>query len=145
MVHYKTPDLDRTFHALADPTRRAILARLSESEEATASEIAAPFAMSLPALLKHVAVLEDAGLVAREKRGRSVHCRLLADPMKAAMDWLQTYERFWTDRLDALVSYLEDPQWTPTPQSPSAPRSPSSAGSKRRRSASSRRGPKRRT
>ncbi|MFZ4806937.1 MAG: ArsR/SmtB family transcription factor [Hyphomicrobiaceae bacterium] len=136
MVDSQGTGLDRTFQALSDPTRRAILARLAQSPEVAASELAAPFDMSLPALLKHISVLENAGLVAREKRGRTVHCRLVADPMKSAMEWLATYELFWSDRLDALAAYLEDPEWT-DPASRPDPASPSAAPSKPRPTASS--------
>jgi len=140
MVESSAPALDRTFNALADPTRRAILARLAQAPDVTASALAAPFDMSLPALLKHIAVLESAGLVAREKRGRSVHCRLVAAPMHTAMQWLETYEQFWTSRLDALAAYLEDPAWTPGAQQGQA--SLPAASSKPRPTASSARGPK---
>jgi len=104
--------LDKTFGALSDPTRRAIVARLGE--EVTAPDqglpvksLAEPFDMSLPAILKHIKVLEDAGLVHREKIGRTVHCSLNAQPMREAMDWLERTERFWRDRLDALASVVE--------------------------------------
>ena len=86
MVKYQV-DLDRTFGALADPTRRALLARLSEHQDLSVSELARPFAMSLPAIMKHLDVLSDAGLIVRSKTGRTVACRLNADPMRAAMDW----------------------------------------------------------
>ena len=94
MVKYQDAALDRTFAALSDPTRRALLARLVEKESLSVSELAQPFAMSLPAIIKHLDVLSDAGLIAREKTGRTVACRLTAQPMEQAMDWLNRYARF---------------------------------------------------
>src|SRR6516162_11435774 len=91
--------LDRTLAALADPTRRALLARLSSEDALSVSELAQPFAMSLPAVMKHLDVLSDAALVSREKTGRVVACRLTAEPMEQAMDWLNRYQRFWSDNL----------------------------------------------
>jgi DNA-binding transcriptional ArsR family regulator len=99
--------LDATFSALADPTRRAIVARLADGE-AVLSELAEPFDMSLTAVSKHVRVLSDAGLVTVEKRGRTRHCRLDAGPMKEAAGWLKDYEEFWTKQLDALARYLAE-------------------------------------
>src|SRR5512137_2552444 len=93
MVYYYKPNLDRTFAALADPTRRALLARLSEKEDLSVSELAKPFSMSLPAVMKHLDVLSDAGLVTRAKSGRTVACRLRAAPMQEANDWLNRYQR----------------------------------------------------
>lgn len=87
--------LDRTFAALSDPTRRAIVERLAAADCLAVSELAAPFDMSLPAVLKHVGVLTEAGLVAREKIGRIVYCRLAAGPMRPAQTWLAQYEPFW--------------------------------------------------
>jgi len=110
MVYYQAASLDRTFAALADPTRRALLARLSESEAVSVSELARPFAMSLPAIMKHLDVLKDAGLVAREKNGRIVSCRLKAGPMQEANEWLSRYQQFWADRLDRLEALLESDQ-----------------------------------
>jgi DNA-binding transcriptional ArsR family regulator len=94
MVYYLTAPLDRTFAALADPTRRALLAQLSERESLSVTELARPFDMSLPAVMKHLGVLSDAGLVTREKTGRTVACRLRAEPMREANDWLNRYQRF---------------------------------------------------
>ena len=104
--------LDRTFGALSDPTRRAILARLGEEvlmpdQGLPVKRLAEPFSISLPAILKHIKVLEDAGLVRREKIGRTVHCSLNAQPMREAMDWLERTERFWRERLDALAAVVE--------------------------------------
>src|ERR1700745_2864468 len=99
MVYYSTETLDRTFAALADPTRRALLAQLSERESLSVSELARPFLMSLPAVMRTLDGLSDAGLVTREKSGRTVSCRLRAAPMQEATDWLNRYQRFWTERL----------------------------------------------
>jgi len=107
MVKLESSQLDRTFAALSDPTRRALLARLEGEEGVSVSELARPFAMSLPAVMKHLDVLSDAGLITRTKAGRTVSCRLKADPMEEAMGWLARYQRFWTQRLDALEALLE--------------------------------------
>jgi DNA-binding transcriptional ArsR family regulator len=107
MVKLESSQLDRTFAALSDPTRRALLARLEGAEAVSVSELAQPFAMSLPAVMKHLDVLSDAGLITRTKTGRTVSCRLKADPMEEAMGWLARYQRFWTQRLDALEAMLE--------------------------------------
>ncbi|MBS0533953.1 MAG: helix-turn-helix transcriptional regulator [Proteobacteria bacterium] len=138
MVYYQSDTLDRTFAALADPTRRALLARLSESEAVSVSDLARPFAMSLPAIMKHLDVLKDAGLVSREKNGRIVSCRLNAEPMRDANEWLNRYQRFWNDRLDQLEALLEEDSWTPP--SPLSQASPSSAASTPRPKRSSRPG-----
>jgi DNA-binding transcriptional ArsR family regulator len=106
MVNYQER-LDRTFAALVDPTRRAILARLERGDGATVSELAEPFAIKLPAVMKHLDVLDDAGLVIRSKSGRTVTVRLRAQPMREAMQWLRRYERFWSGRLDRLAAYAE--------------------------------------
>lgn len=108
MVKHSEPGLDRVFAALADPTRRALLARLTETETVTISELAAPLPISLPAVMKHLDVLEQAGLVARRKTGRTVACRLTAAPMEDAMAWLTRYQRFWTESLDRLAALVED-------------------------------------
>ena len=107
MVKSHPETLDRTFAALADPTRRAMVMRLGEMPDLSVSELARPFPMSLPAVMKHLDVLSDAGLVIRTKTGRTVHCRLAASPMREAMDWLARYERFWTSQLDRLEAFLE--------------------------------------
>jgi DNA-binding transcriptional ArsR family regulator len=99
--------LDRTFSALVDPTRRAILARLECSDSASISELAQPFSIGLPAVMKHLDVLGNAGLVTRSKSGRTVTVRLRPQPMREAMDWLRRYERFWSSRLDRLVDHAE--------------------------------------
>src|ERR1019366_7235419 len=92
MVKYSDHALDRTFAALADPTRRALLARLGREDSLRVSELKQPLAMSLPAIMKHLDVLSDAGLIARAKTGRIVACRLTARPMEQAMDWLNRYQ-----------------------------------------------------
>ena len=99
--------LDRTFAALVDPTRRAILAQLERKDGATVSEIAAPFAIKLPAVMKHLDVLDEAGLITRSKSGRTVTVLLRPQPMREAMEWLGRYERFWSGRLDKLAAYAE--------------------------------------
>ena len=104
--------LNATFAALADPTRRAILARLAEGEMSVTA-LAAPFAMTLPAVLKHLRALEGAGLVVRAKTGRTVHCRLNAAPLKDAADWMARYRQFWQSQFDALADYLKE---APDPQ-----------------------------
>jgi len=106
MVNYKSR-LDRTFAALVDPTRRAILMRLERAGCATVSELASPFAIKLPAVMKHLDVLDEAGLIRRTKSGRSVTVRLRPDPMREAMTWLRRYERFWPARLERLAAYAE--------------------------------------
>lgn len=99
--------LDDTFAALSDPTRRAILERLARGPLAT-TPLAEPFAMSLPAVLKHLRVLEAAGLVVGERHGRERRYRLLAGPMREASSWLDSYREFWDTQLDALSHYLEE-------------------------------------
>jgi DNA-binding transcriptional ArsR family regulator len=122
--------LDRTFAALADPTRRALLAQLDEHENVSVSALARPFPVSLPAIMKHLDVLSDAGLITRTKSGRIVSCRLAAAPMQEAVGWLNRYQRFWTERLDRLAAFLEEESCPSQPASSSNPVSPSSAGSK---------------
>jgi DNA-binding transcriptional ArsR family regulator len=97
--------LSTTFAALADPTRRAILARLAAGE-ASVTELAEPFEMSLPAVSKHLKVLERAGLVARGRAAQWRPCRLEAGPLKGAADWLEHYRRFWEQSFDRLGDYL---------------------------------------
>lgn len=101
--------LSETFHALADPTRRAILARLSEGETSV-KELSAPFAMSAPAITKHLKVLERAGLIARGREAQWRPCRLEAAPLKDATDWLIEYRKFWEQNLDKLSAYLDQMQ-----------------------------------
>ena len=104
------PDqLSSTFAALADPTRRAILARLA-SGEASVTELAEPFDMSLPAVSKHLKVLEGAGLIARGRDAQWRPCKLEAGPLKQANEWLEAYRRFWEERFDNLDAYLRELQ-----------------------------------
>ena len=107
MVNYKAETLNHTFAALADPTRRAILERLS-SGDSSVTALAEPFDVSLPAISKQLRVLERAGLLTQEKDGRVRRCRLEALPMKEAVEWIAQYQRFWEDKLDSLANYLEN-------------------------------------
>ena len=107
MVNYEQTILDHTFAALADPTRRAMLARLARGE-ASVGDLAAPHAMSLPAISKHLKVLERAGLIRRRKDGRVHRCSLDTAPMSAAVAWIETHRRFWEARFDALEDYLDN-------------------------------------
>lgn len=100
-------NLDRLFGALSDPTRRAILARLTEGS-ATVNALAEPFAMSRPAISKHLKVLESAGLVERLPDGRMTRCRLAAEGMEPAHEWLERYRRYWEQSLGRLAEYLEN-------------------------------------
>ena len=104
--HSNSTELDRIFSALADPTRRAILRSLTR-RPATINEIAEPFPVSLNAISKHVMVLERAGLLRREIKGRQHHCRIEARPLRQADAWMSHYRQFWDDRLDALAVYVE--------------------------------------
>jgi DNA-binding transcriptional ArsR family regulator len=104
-----TDRLDRTFAALADPTRRAILARLT-SGEASVLELAAPFDITLPAVSKHLKVLERAGLIARSRERQWRPARLQAQPLKEVAEWTEHYRRFWEERYDRLDEYLEELQ-----------------------------------
>ena len=108
MVKQST-NLDATFSALSDATRREMLMALMR-REATVSELAAPNRMSLPAVMKHLRVLERAGLVEQRKLGRERHCRLTADALKPASDWIAQYRQFWERQFDALDRFLAEPQ-----------------------------------
>lgn len=144
MVKYSSRLLDGTFSALADPTRRAILARLARGESSV-TELAEPFDMSLPAISKHLRVLETAGLLARERDGRVHRCRLVAGPMNDAAEWIARCRRFWEEQFEALSEYLkdskekEDQPW-PARSRVSKPRSSSSGPSPPRGKKSSGRG-----
>jgi DNA-binding transcriptional ArsR family regulator len=107
MVERDSPHLDTVFHALSDATRRGMLASLALGEKSV-GQLAEPFAMSFAGASKHVKVLEDAGLIRREVRGRTHICRLEPGPLANADQWLRHYERFWTGRLDALEQLLRD-------------------------------------
>ncbi|HET9337131.1 MAG TPA: metalloregulator ArsR/SmtB family transcription factor [Sphingomicrobium sp.] len=107
MVERDSPQLDTIFRALSDATRRGMLASLALGEK-TVGELAEPFAMSFAGASKHVKVLEEAGLIRREVRGRSHVCTLEPGPLASADQWLRHYERFWTGRLDALERLLKE-------------------------------------
>jgi DNA-binding transcriptional ArsR family regulator len=145
MVNYSATQLDATFGALSDPTRRAILARLAQGET-TVKALAAPFSMSLPAVSKHLRVLESAGLLRREIDGRVHRCRLAARPMKNASAWIERYRAFWETQFDALAKYLEKTateeitKWQPQ-NKPRSSRSKLSARSRRPAKKSSLHGP----
>jgi DNA-binding transcriptional ArsR family regulator len=144
LVNYSSSVLDTTFAALADPTRRAMLARLA-SGECSISELAEPFEISLPAVSKHVRVLEDAGLLVRERDGRVHRCNIDPAPIAAATAWLEDMRRFWESRLDALAGYidqLEETEW-PEPKQDPQRASKSGGSTKRRPPKSSGRGPTR--
>jgi DNA-binding transcriptional ArsR family regulator len=149
MVKYQETALDRTFAALSDPTRRALLARLGAADSLSISELAEPLPMSLPAVMKHLDVLTDAGLVTRNKIGRTVSCQLKASPMEDAMNWLTRYQRFWTTQLDRLAAFVEEKSCPPppaqTPAQPSSQASPSNVVSMHRRKRSTPRGPTRKS
>jgi DNA-binding transcriptional ArsR family regulator len=104
-----TDQLSATFAALADPTRRAILARLMGGE-CSVTELAKPFDMSMPAVSKHLRVLERAGLIARRREAQWRHCRIEAGPLKEVADWAERYRHIWEQRLDRLDAYLEQLQ-----------------------------------
>ncbi len=112
MVEYIDTQLNQTYAAIADPTRRAILARLMQGETRV-TELAEPFAMSLNAVSKHVRVLERAGLVRRQVKGRDHYLTLEAEPLRAASAWIDTYRQFWEARLDALESFLQHQRQQP--------------------------------
>src|ERR1700675_2762769 len=107
MVKYQASAMDRTFSALADPTRRGGPLRLEEEPGLSGSELARPFSLELPGMMKHLDVLSDAGLITRSKAGRTVSVNLSVGPMREAMERLQRYERFWTSSLDRLVALVE--------------------------------------
>jgi DNA-binding transcriptional ArsR family regulator len=139
MVKYESAALDRTFAALADPTRRALLAQLGAQPDLSVTALARPFPVSLPAIMKHLDVLAAAGLVARRKTGRTVACRLTPGPLADATTWLDRYQRFWSEQLDRLAAFVEQDSCPPSPASPS------SAGSRRSRKRSSAPGRSRKT
>jgi DNA-binding transcriptional ArsR family regulator len=101
--------LDAVFSALADPTRRAIVARLAKGETSV-KELSRPFKMSAPAVTKHLKVLQNAGLIARSKRAQQRPCRLVPKPLKEATDWMEQYRKLWEERLDRLEDYLKELQ-----------------------------------
>lgn len=113
MVKYLDADLNKTFGALADPTRRALLARLAQEPQVSVSELARPLTIKLPAVMKHLDVLANAGLIERRKAGRTVSVSLASRPMQDAAAWLNRYEGFWTERLERLVSFAEEQEKKP--------------------------------
>ncbi|HEX2913148.1 MAG TPA: metalloregulator ArsR/SmtB family transcription factor [Chloroflexia bacterium] len=111
MVNNNILEMDKVFSALSDPTRRTILDRLRQGQ-ASISEIAEPFEISLPAISKHLKVLEKAGLISNVKEGRTHYLHLNPQPMKAAMEWLEFYRRLWEDQFDSLADYLAESDQT---------------------------------
>jgi DNA-binding transcriptional ArsR family regulator len=145
MVKYSDDQLDVLFAALADRTRRKVLASLEEGSRPV-TEMAAAHDMSLPGFMKHLRVLEDAGLLERTKEGRVVRCTLQPEPMKEAASWIAHYEKFWTDKLDSLARFLyqqEELQTWNKPGSAKNPRSTSVAATRSRRKKSGEHGPTR--
>ena len=108
MAKYQPSSIDRTFSALADPTRRGVLLRLKEEPGLSVSELARTFSLKLPGMTKHLDVLSDAELITRSKTGRTVSVNLSVSPMREAMAWLELYESFWTASLDRLVALVEE-------------------------------------
>jgi len=144
MVQYQAARLDAVFSALSDPTRRGVLARLERGEHSV-GELAEPFGMSLTGFIKHLAILEDAGLIERRKAGRVVNVKLKAGALRAAHEWLDRHEVFWNARLDRLGAFLdrkEKQRWTTqstktrgsSSAGPTPPRSPPSTPRGRTRS-----------
>jgi DNA-binding transcriptional ArsR family regulator len=138
MVELFAPELDTVFHALGDATRRKMLGELAGGAR-TVSQLAEPFAMSLAAASKHIKVLESAGLLSREVRGRTHVCRLEPGPLASAYEWLAFYERFWTSRLDILERLLREddarkagnkPAASEKPIEPGKPKVPKTKGEK---------------
>ena len=110
MVAFSDEKLDRTFAALAHPTRRAILTRLATAGSASVSDLAEPFDVSLMAISKHLKVMGEAGLIRREKDGRVRRCTFDPGSIDDASDWIETHRRYWTQQLDSLAAFLEDPR-----------------------------------
>jgi DNA-binding transcriptional ArsR family regulator len=108
MVKYQASQMDRTFSALADPTRRHVLLRLKDEPGLSVSELAAPLSLKLPGMMKHLDVLSDAGLITRTKTGRTVAVHLSPEPMRDAVAWLNKYERLWSVSLDRLAAFVEE-------------------------------------
>lgn len=107
MVNDMNQRLDRLFSALGDPKRRAIVARLARDDALSVSELAAPFEIKLPAVMKHLDILEDVGLIRRAKQGRIVTVELSPRPLRTAMDWMERCERVWEGRFDRLARFAE--------------------------------------
>ena len=110
MVKYQSVDLDLLFYALSDATRRAVLERLAEEGDLMVTALAEPFDISLPAVSKHLRVLERAGLLTQDKDGRIRRCRLVAEPLQAAADWIDRYSHYWEAQFDSLAEYLDGVQ-----------------------------------
>src|SRR6195256_5631649 len=108
MVKYQASGMDRTFSALADPTRRDVLLRLREEPGLSVSELARPFSLKLPGMMKHLDILSDAGLITRTKTGRTRSVPLSVGPMREGIECLKRYELLWTERVDALVAFVEE-------------------------------------
>lgn len=108
MAKHSPSPIDRTFSALADPTRRAVLLRLRDEPGLSVSALAGPLSLGLPGMMKHLDVLSDAGLITRAKTGRTVAVTLSPGPMREAMAWLERYEGLWTASLDRLAAMVED-------------------------------------
>jgi DNA-binding transcriptional ArsR family regulator len=145
MVKYSDDELDTLFAALSDRTRRHVLQSLAEGDRQV-TELANAHDMSLPGFMKHLRVLQDAGLIARTKEGRVVSCELSAAPMQAASEWMSHYEKFWTDKLDSLARYLYQQEELKTwnkQDSGKSPGSTSAAATPSRRKRSGGRGPTR--
>jgi DNA-binding transcriptional ArsR family regulator len=145
MVKYSDDELDTLFAALSDRTRRHVLQSLAEGDRQV-TELANAHDMSLPGFMKHLRVLQDAGLIARTKEGRVVSCELSAAPMKEAASWIAHYEKFWTDKLDSLARYLYQQEELKTwnkQDSGKSPGSTSAAATPSRRKRSGGRGPTR--
>ncbi|MEO7085782.1 MAG: helix-turn-helix domain-containing protein [Gemmatimonadaceae bacterium] len=107
MVNSSKNRLDRVFAALSDPTRRAVLTRLAREQSLSITALAEPFDIKLPAVMKHLDVLAEVGLIRRAKTGRTVQVEIAPGPLKPAAQWLQQYERFWSGSLDRLAAYTE--------------------------------------
>lgn len=114
MVTFHDEHLDRTFAALSHPIRRAILTRLARDGSASVSDLAEPFDVSLMAVSKHLKVMDEAGLIRREKDGRVHRCSYDPGSMDDAREWIERHRRFWTRQLDSLATYLEAPDRGPT-------------------------------
>ena len=125
MVKYSDDALDTVFAALSDRTRRHVLQSLAGGDRQV-TELANEHEMSLPGFMKHLRVLEDAGLIARSKEGRVVSCELSAQPMQAASTWMSRYEKFWSEKLDSLARYLYQQEELQTWNKPKSGKSPSS-------------------
>lgn len=146
MTRLATGSLTAVFGALADPTRRGILARLASGGECAVTQLGEPYKMSAPAISKHLRVLQQAGLIQRWKTGRVHYCRLIPAPLDEACDWIEQHRMFWQQQFDALADYLEQEDPTCTFPPPKEPESPSGSGgnSRSRPRQSSKRGPSRR-